>query len=166
MSRIISLGFVSVLMVSACSEPGGDPCASANRDVNLGTLIGNSASGNYSQCLTSMRAELAALQLEASNLRQQASALSAQASQLDGERRAATQRLAAINAEQARLLDQIASSGTSASEAQAQNAVSEANAVNQQIEALNSTGTASTAQAAEIRARQERLNRLAQVMVR
>lgn len=160
--------FVSVtasIVLAACAAPSGDPCASANSDVNLATLIGNSVSGSYEQCLSSMRAELQSLRLEAANLRQQASTLERQAALLDGEQRAATARLASLNTEQARLLDQIAAAESSATDAQIQSAVSEANTLNRQVESLNRSGTASDAEAAEIRARQQRLNRLADVML-
>lgn len=164
--RLLASGLAGIVVLSSCAAPGGDPCAQANRNVNLGTLIGNSVSGSYGACLTSMQGELSALRLEASSLRSQAGALNAQAAQLDGERQAAARRLAAINAEQAQLLDRIAAAGATAPEAQASSAVAEANAVNREIEVLNDSGGADSAAAAEIRARQERLNRLAQVMVR
>lgn len=161
MRALLILG-PTALALAACA-PAADPCASANRDVNLATLIGNSASGNYNACLDTMRAELNALRVEAASLREQSNALDRQAAQLTGERAAAARRLADLNTEQARLLDTI--SRADSSSIGAAQAVDQANALNADINALNANGGAAAADAAEIAQRQARLNQLADIML-
>ena len=42
---------VAAAFLSACMATTGDPCADAERDVNLFTLLDNSLSGTYDACL-------------------------------------------------------------------------------------------------------------------
>ena len=95
-------------MLSACSPPQ-DPCASANADITLGSLMANRLSGAYDACLDERRAELARLRLEATRLDAEANRLRSAAKNQDAERARLTRRLAEVNARQAQLVRTLSS---------------------------------------------------------
>ncbi|WP_341213448.1 hypothetical protein [uncultured Limimaricola sp.] len=104
----LGLGTAALALLAACTDPGANACANANRDITLVNLAGNSLSGSYANCVADLEGELAALRLESRRLSAEAARLEAQAARLDGERRSAAQRLSQITARQAELSQQIA----------------------------------------------------------
>ncbi|WP_342078203.1 hypothetical protein [Yoonia sp. SS1-5] len=113
--------------LAACTDPNQDACGNANRSASLGNLAGNALSGSYGDCIDSLQQELQGLRLEGRQLEAEASRLNSLSASLSGERRAAAQRLASLNAEQANLVSQIAQAGQSgnASEAQVQSVINQ-----------------------------------------
>ena len=162
-SRAVLLIAPAVLLLAACADPNASACDTANRDINLGTLIENSATGAYAQCVSDLQAELASLQLQARVLDAEASRLNAEAAALDGERRAAAQRLAALNESQAELMRQISSQGpgSGASDAQIQSLVDSEARLRSEIATQNSAGGVDSATANDLLQQQRELDALA-----
>lgn len=154
----------ALLGLAACVDPNASACTTANRDINLANLAGNSLSGAYDQCLSDLRSELAGLQLQSRLYESEAARLNAQAASLDGERRAAAQRLSEVNARQAALMREIGSEDASgrSSDSQLQSLLSQEEALRRDIEQQNRTGGADEATANRLLERQQRLNGLAQ----
>ncbi|MCE2520599.1 MAG: hypothetical protein J4G15_12435 [Alphaproteobacteria bacterium] len=98
---------VAAAFLSACMATSGDPCADAERDVDLFTLLDNSLSGTYDACLGDLRDDLARARLRARVLQGEADRLEAEAEALEGERAEAARRLAALNARQADALNRL-----------------------------------------------------------
>ena len=109
MRSLATAAGLATLVLAACAPAhrGGDPCAAANRDINLFSLVGNSASGAYDKCLDDLRIELARARLRATGLRAEAARLESEAATLEGERAAAARRLAAANARQVAALRRV-----------------------------------------------------------
>jgi len=98
---------VAAAFLSACMATSGDPCADAERDVDLFTLLDNSLSGTYDACLGDLRDDLARARLRARVLQGEADRLEAEAEALEGEHAEAVRRLAALNARQAGALNRL-----------------------------------------------------------
>ena len=104
--HVLPVPLVAVLL-SACIATSGDPCADAERDVNLFTLLDNSLSGTYDACLDDLRDDLARARLRARILQGEADRLEAESETLEGERAEAVLRLAGLNARQADALNRL-----------------------------------------------------------
>ena len=134
------LGKVSVIVgagfLAACDPVPADNCAAANRDITFGNLISNEVSGSYEGCLTDLRATLQRLRLESRALQFRANELHTQAAALDGQRAANTRRLANLNAEQARLMQNIgdAESARNVNEAELRNILQQERALRSEVE--------------------------------
>lgn len=153
----VILATISLGVLSACVEPGGDACAAANRDVNLFSLMSNTVTGSYDRCLGDLRGELAAAQLRSRTLRAEAASLRAEQNRLSGEQAAAAARLARLNEQQATTLAQLASAENAQSVEQARLAqvLAEERQISQRIEQLNAQGGgASAAEAEQLQAQQ------------
>ena len=98
---------VTAAFLSACMATSGDPCADAERDVNLFSLLDNSLSGTYDACLDDLRDDLARARLRARVLQGEADRLEAEAEALEGERAEAALRLAGLNARQVDALSRL-----------------------------------------------------------
>lgn len=98
---------VTAAFLSACMATSGDPCADAERDVNLFSLLDNSLSGTYDACLDDLRDDLARARLRARVLQGEADRLEAEAEALEGERAEAARRLAGLNARQVDALSRL-----------------------------------------------------------
>ena len=98
---------VTAAFLSACMATSGDPCADAERDVNLFSLLDNSLSGTYDACLDDLRDDLARARLRARVLQGEADRLEAVAEALEGERAEAARRLAGLNARQVDALSRL-----------------------------------------------------------
>ena len=98
---------LTAAFLSACMATSGDPCADAERDVDLFTLLDNSLSGTYDACLNDLRDDLARARLRARVLQGEADRLEAEAGALEGERAEAARRLAELNARQADALTRL-----------------------------------------------------------
>lgn len=83
--RIRLSALAAPLVLIACTDPSGDPCTTANRDITLGNMLGSSLSGSYGDCLADMRGELAAIRLENSELRARADRLRRESASLSAE---------------------------------------------------------------------------------
>ena len=94
-------------MLSACMATTGDPCADAERNVDLFTLLDNSLSGTYDACLDDLREDLARARLRARVLQGEADRLEAEAEALEGEHAEAARRLAGLNSRQADALNRL-----------------------------------------------------------
>jgi chromosome segregation ATPase len=169
MTRLVATkaGFAATavaVLLAACTDPGTSACETANRDITLGNLMQNSATGAYDRCLTDLRSELSGLQLQARTLDAEAVRLNTQAAGLDGERRAAAQRLASLNTAQADIMRQIATAGpaSGASDTQVQTLVNREAQLRSAIAAQNSTGGVDSSTANELLLQQQQLNLLAQ----
>ena len=98
---------VTAALLSACMATSGDPCADAERDVELFALLDNSLSGTYDACLDDLRDDLARIRLRARVLQGEADRLEAEAGALEGERAEAVRRLAGLNARQSDALSRL-----------------------------------------------------------
>ncbi len=98
---------LTAAFLSACMATSGDPCADAERDVDLFTLLDNSLSGTYDACLGDLRDDLARARLRVRVLQGEADRLEAEAGTLEGERAEAARRLAELNARQAAALTRL-----------------------------------------------------------
>lgn len=98
---------VTAAFLSACMATSGDPCADAERDVNLFSLLDNSLSGTYDACLDDLRDDLARARLRARVLQGEADRLEAEAEALEGEHAEAARRLAGLNARQVDALSRL-----------------------------------------------------------
>lgn len=107
--RMAALIILGAAGIAGC-QPTKDPCAAANEDVTFGSLLSNSVSGSYSNCLAEKRQTLSRLRLEASLLDGEANRLRRLANEQSEERRVLTQRLAEATERQAALARQIATS--------------------------------------------------------
>ena len=104
MRRFVIPAVIVPLLAACVSTTPGDPCAGANRDVDLFVLLDNTVSGNYDACLDELRDELDRARLRARVLEGEAARLEAEAAQLEGERAEAARRLAELNSRQAETL--------------------------------------------------------------
>ena len=104
--RIVAVP-VAAAFLSACMATTGDPCADAERNVDLFTLLDNSLSGTYDACLDDLREDLARARLRARVLQGEADRLEAEAEALEGERAEAARRLAGLNSRQADALNRL-----------------------------------------------------------
>ncbi len=104
--RVLAVPLAAGLL-SACMATSGDPCADAERDVNLFTLLDNSLSGSYGACLDDLRDDLARARLRARVLQGEADRLEAESETLEGERAEAALRLAGLNARHADALNRL-----------------------------------------------------------
>ncbi|MCV6584887.1 MAG: hypothetical protein OIF47_05090 [Marinibacterium sp.] len=101
---IRTCAFLSLpVVLLGCVEPGADPCATANRDINLGSLITASASGSYDKCLDSIRAEIASIQLENRELQLKADAARRESASLSAEKKRLLDEEAALRRDISRL---------------------------------------------------------------
>lgn len=114
MKSHLAIAPVAALLVAACTDPNLDACGNANRDVNLGNLVGNTVSGSFNQCIDDLQQELNSLRLEGRQLQIEEARLRGISTGLSGEERAAAERLANLNATQAALVARIAQSGSAA----------------------------------------------------
>lgn len=143
------IALMGIGVVAGCTM-SADPCASANRDVSFGSLLSNSVSGSYSNCLGEQRQELVRLQMEASLLDGEASRLRSLAARQSANQRALTLRLAEANTRQARLARDIAQSEgrLSGSQQEVQALLAREKALRQRIE----RGGSGTVQPSELQA--------------
>jgi hypothetical protein len=151
------------LGLAACT-PAADPCAAANRDINLITLAGNSAAGNYGACIEDLQGELQQLRLEANSLQARADELNRQARSASAERRSRLSALAAVNAEQAALARELSASSSvvDTREADIRRLVTEERALQARLASASEATT--EAEIADIRRSQAALtNRIRQV---
>ena len=98
---------VTAAFLSACMATSGDPCADAERDVHLFTLLDNSLSETYDACLDDLRDDLARARLRARVLQGETDRLETEAEALEGERAEAARRLAGLNSRQADALNRL-----------------------------------------------------------
>jgi hypothetical protein len=73
------------LILMGCTDPSGDPCATANREITFGNMLGSSLSGSYDACISNLQADLAAIRLENSELRARADRLRRESASLSAE---------------------------------------------------------------------------------
>ena len=160
---------LAALILAACvpAHTEADPCAAANRDINLFSLLGNTTSGVYDKCLDDLRSELARARLRARGLQAEARRLEAEAATLQGERAAAARRLAAVNVRQVATLRRVESAKTSQAvdQARLRDVLAREAALAQELEQLNlNTGIGAT-QADRLQRKQEGLNRRIDAML-
>ena len=156
------------LGVAACAAtPQGDPCADANRGINLSVLFENSTSGTYDACLDDLRDKVARARLRARIHQGQAARLEAESEKLEGERAAAARRLAAANARQARAFERLeaANESQNVDSARLKEVISRGEKLAQELEALNRTNGANVAQAERLEREQEDLHRRIDAML-
>lgn len=147
-------------LIAGCTEPGASACANANRAVTLGNLAGNSMSGSYTQCVADLGAELQGLRLQSRSLQAEAARLNVHAATLDGERRASAQRLAALNTEQAAIMQRLSTARSGAQDARMREVLGTEQQLRQDIAAQGQGIDAAASR--RLAERQVALNRLAQ----
>lgn len=152
-------GVLICLVLAGCTDPGASACDNANRDITLGNLAGNSMSGSYAACVNDLKSELQGLRLQSRSLQAEAARLNAAAASMDGERRAAAQRLARLNAEQARLMQEISTARSDASSPRVRQVLAEEQRLRRDIQAQGQGADPDVAQ--RLSERQMALNRLA-----
>ena len=157
----------TVALAAPAGAAKGDPCAAANRDVNLFSLLGNSMSGTYDKCLEELRDKAARVRLHARLLRGEAARLEAEAAKLEGERAAAARRLAAANARQADTLRRLeaAKESRSVDREKLQDVLAQGEKLARQLDELNRTSGVNTAQAERLKREQKELNRRIDAML-
>ena len=170
MRSLATAAGLALLVLAACNPAhrGGDPCAAANRDISLFSLVGNSASGVYDKCLDDLRSELARARLRATGLRAEAARLESEAATLEGERAAAARRLAAANARQVAALRRVeeARETRDVDRARLRDVLAREASLAQELEALNRSGGGVDADRAErLKRAQEELNRRIDAML-
>jgi len=144
MRGVATVAALAALTLAACAPTHrpADPCAAANRDVDLFGLIGNMASSVYEECLADLRGKLARARLQATNFQAEAKRLEAEAAALEGESAAAAQRLADANARQAAALRELkaAQASEAVDQARLQGVLARSAALAEQLEELNRAG--------------------------
>ena len=140
---------VAAAFVSACMVTSGDPCADAERDIDLFTLLDNSLSGTYDACLDDLRDDLARARLRARVLQGEADRLEAEAEALEGERAEAARRLAGLNARQADALNRLeeAKEGQTVDQFVLDDVLRREQELASELEALNRDGGIASAEA-------------------
>ena len=160
---------LAALLLAACgpAHRGDDPCATANRDINLFSLLGNTASGAYDKCLDDLRSELARARLRATGLRAEARRLEAEAATLEGERAAAARRLADANARQVAAFRRVeaAKASQAVDRARLQDVLAREATLSQELHQINRSGGIDAARAAQLQREQEGLNRRIDAML-
>ena len=160
---------VAALILAACvpAHREGDRCAAANRDINLFSLLGNTTSGVYDECLGDLRSELARARLRATGLQAEARRLEAEAAALEGERAAAARRLAAANARHVVALRRVeaAKASQAVDRARLQNVLAREAALAQELEQLNRSGGIDVTLADRLQREQEELVRRIDAML-
>ena len=146
---------------------GDDPCAAADREINLGTLLGNKFSGAYDKCLEDLRDKAARVRLRARILRGEAARLEAEAAKLEGERAAAARRLAAMNERQADALARLeaAKDSQEVDQKRLQDVLERGDKLARELAELNRVKGASAAEAERLEREQEELLRRIDVML-
>ncbi|MDC3348062.1 MAG: hypothetical protein P8Q48_20260 [Paracoccaceae bacterium] len=155
--RVVGIFLLGALMFNASAASGS--CNNANRSVNLLTLLGNSASGAYDDCLKSLRQVLLNLQQQQRLYEFEAQMLEDEAQRLSGERQAAANRLAAMNRRQATAAKALteAEGGRGVSEAELKSLLEREDKLREELEQLSESGGATAQQEVEIKRRQEAL---------
>ncbi len=140
---------VAAAFLSACMATSSDPCADAERDVDLFTLLDNSLSGTYDACLDDLRDDLARARLRARVLQAEADRLEVEAEALEGERAEAARRLAGLNARQVEALNRLeeAKEGKSVDQLVLDDVLTREQELASELEALNRNGGIDTAEA-------------------
>lgn len=154
-SIIIGVGFQT-----ACAPLPADNCTAANRDITFSNMVSNEVSGSYEGCLNDLRSTLQRLRLESRALQVRANELNAQATTLDGQRAENARRMAHLNAEQARLMQNIgdAESARNVNEGELRNVLQQERALRARVESANpDDATAAARIAAEQRQIETRL---------
>ena len=162
MTRYLVFGALSAaaLAAAACAPPpGADPCEAANREVNLFSLWGNTATGVYDACLEDLRGELARAQLRVRVLQGEATRLDAEAASLEGERAEAARRLAAANRRHSEVLARLdaAREGQNVDRARLNEVLAREDNLARELEALNREGAASAEEADRLSREQDDL---------
>lgn len=153
--RITAFIVLGTVFVTGC-QPNQDSCAAANRDVNFGSLLSNSVSGSYSNCLAEKQQTLSRLRLEASLLEGEANRLRRLADEQTEEQRVLTQRLAEATERQASLARQIAASESTllSSNADVESILARERALRARIERNSVDGSLTEAELRQIEAEQ------------
>ena len=162
MIRFLAIGALSAaaLATASCAPPpGADPCDAANREVNLFTLWGNTATGIYDACLEDLQDELARAQLRVRVMQGEAARLEAEAAGLEGERAEAARRLAAANRRHVEVLARLeaAREGQNVDRTRLDEVLAREDQLAQELEALNREGVASAEEADRLSREQDDL---------
>ena len=167
--RIVLALAIALALVGAASsaERQRDPCTSASRDINIFSLLDNSASGTYDACLDDLRDKLTRLRLRTRLLQGEAARLRAEAGNLEGERAAAAQRLAAANARQAAAFARLEAARESrdVDRAKLRDVLSRAEELAQELDELNRAGRVDSARGQRLKQEQEELFRRIDAML-
>lgn len=150
---------VAAVFLSACMATTGDPCADAERDIDLFTLLDNSLSGTYDACLDDLRDDLARVRLRATVLQGEADRLAEEAEALERERAEAALRLAELNARQADALNRLedAREGQAVDQLVLNDVLESEQELANELESLNQDGGIDAAEAQQFEREQSEL---------